>query len=183
NGYVNVFGADGQLIKRFASQGVLNSPWGVALAPAGFGPFAGALLIGNFGDGRINAFDPNNNNALLGTLTDVSTGDPLSVQGLWAIKFGNGGSGGEAHTLYFTAGIPGPDALEDHGLFGSISAVFPAFTAVQNNGVAATLNWGGGQGPFLLQKKTNLSDTNWFDVLTTSSRSMMVGKDGAENFW
>ncbi|HTL59301.1 MAG TPA: TIGR03118 family protein [Candidatus Limnocylindrales bacterium] len=183
NGYVNVFGTDGQLVKRFASQGVLNSPWGMALAPAGFGPFAGALLIGNFGDGRVNAFDPNNNNSLLGTLTDAGTGVPLSVQGLWAIKFGNGGSGGEAHTLYFTAGIPGPGAVEDHGLFGSISAVFPAFTAVQDNGVAATLNWAGGQGPFLLQKRTTLSDTNWFDVLTTSSRSMMVGKDGPENFW
>ena len=182
NGFVNVFDTSGQLIKRLVSNEALNSPWGTALAPSGFGPFSGALLIGNFGDGHINAFDPNSG-AFLGALTNNTTGDALSVDGLWALRFGNGGSGGENHTLYFTAGIPGGGALEDHGLFGSISAVFPVFTLCLDKGLAASVNWGGGQGSYLLQKKSGLEDTNWFDVLTTSSHSVLVAKDGGSDFF
>ena len=182
NGFVNVFNTDGQLAGRLVSNGVLNSPWGVALAPEGFGPLSGALLIGNFGDGTINAFDANTG-AGLGALTNAATGTALAVNGLWALKFGNGGSGGESHTLYFTAGIAGPGTVEDHGLFGSIAAVFPEFTAVTDKGVGAALSWAGGQGPYLLQKKSSLSDSTWFDVLTTSSRGMTVGKDGPSDFW
>ena len=182
NGFVNVFDTSGQLIKRLISNGVLNSPWGTALAPVGFGPFSGALLIGNFGDGTINAFDPITG-AFWGSLTNTATGGQLSVDGLWALKFGNGGSGGESHTLYFTAGIPGGGAVEDHGLLGSIAAVFPKFTLCLDKGLAASVNWGGGQGSFLLQKKSSLEDTNWFDVLTTSSHSVLVAKDGESDFF
>jgi len=121
NGYVNVFDTSGQFIKRFASEGDLNSPWGMALAPGGFGGFGGALLIGNFGDGRINAFNAATG-GYLGTLLDAS-GKLISNEGLWNLTFGNGSQGGDTHKLYFTAGIPGNGNgnVEDHGLFGSIA--------------------------------------------------------------
>ena len=128
NGYIDVFNESGTMLMRLASQGVLNSPSAMAMAPATFGPFGGALLVGNFGDGAINAFDPNKGTPL-GALQD-STGHALPLAGLWALKFGNGGSGGDPATLYFTAGIAGPygEAPESHGLFGSIQAV-PSFTS------------------------------------------------------
>jgi uncharacterized protein (TIGR03118 family) len=118
NGFVNVFDADGNLIRRFASQGVLNSPWGLALAPAGFGAFSGHVLIGNFGDGRINAFNPATG-AFRGTLENGKK--PLEIDGLWTIIFGNGGNAGDTDTLFFTAGIDD----EQHGLFGQIRARHP----------------------------------------------------------
>jgi uncharacterized protein (TIGR03118 family) len=120
NGYVAVFDLNGNLLTNLISQGSLNSPWGVAIAPATFGTYAAALLVGNFGDGTINAFDPSAG-TFLGTLNDVE-GATLSIPGLWSIAFGNGGRGGDAATLYFTAGIPGPlgEKTESHGLFGSI---------------------------------------------------------------
>jgi uncharacterized protein (TIGR03118 family) len=96
----------------------LDSPWGLALAPAGFGAYANALLVGNFGDGRINAFNATTG-AYLGQLADTS-GEPISIEGLWGLKIGNGGNGGDPNTLYFTAGIAGPGNIEEHGLFGSI---------------------------------------------------------------
>jgi hypothetical protein len=182
SGFINVFDPAGHLVKRFASNGPLNSPWGMALAPAGFGPFSGALLIGNFGDGRVNAFDPTSG-AYLGALHDTQN-NPLSIEGLWDIKFGNGGRGGDANRLYFTAGISGGGSVEDHGLFGSISAV-PAvvISSVVDNGVAVTITWSGGTGPYLLQKKASLADTNWFDVLTTPSLYVTVPKDGPVGFY
>jgi uncharacterized protein (TIGR03118 family) len=91
------------------------------LAPAGFGPFGGDLLVGNFGDGTINAFDPATG-AFKGVLLDHN-GNPIVNQGLWGLAFGNGKFGTSAGTLYFTAGIPGPDTLESHGLFGAIDPV------------------------------------------------------------
>jgi uncharacterized protein (TIGR03118 family) len=181
NGYVNVFDPSGQLLKRFVSNGPLNSPWGVVLAPAGFGGFSHALLIGNFGDGRFNAFDPATGQ-FLGPLLDAS-GIPIAVRGLWDLKFGNGGQGGDPHTLYFTAGIAGDGAIEDHGLFGSISAVVPSITSIVDQGVAATINWAGGVGPFLLQKKLSLSDSTWWNVLTTSNRSVTVAKEDPQGFF
>jgi len=131
NGFVDVYDASGTLLTRLASAGPLNSPWGMQMAPATFGQFSGALLVGNFGDGMINAFDPAKG-TLLGTLKDP-TGHNLTIPGLWALLFGNGGRGGDTSTLYFTAGIPGPygEGLESHGLFGSIQAP-PAFTTAVN---------------------------------------------------
>ncbi len=176
HGYVNVFDANGNLLKRVASAGVLNSPWGIASAPTGFGPFGGALLVGNFGDGQINAFDPGTG-APLGALADAN-GSPIVVPGLWALAFGNGGNGGDPHTLYFTAGPNG----EADGLFGSFTPVYPTFTSVKDKGLAAALSWVGGAGPFLVQKKASLSDSNWLDVMTTQNRSTPVAKDTPEGF-
>jgi uncharacterized protein (TIGR03118 family) len=116
-GYVAGFAPDGTLLHRFASHGTLNSPWGLALAPARFGPFSHDLLVGNFGDGRINAFHVDNG-GFDSQLLDPE-GNPLTINGLWALQFGNGTAhGGRRHTLFFTAGI----ADESHGLFGCIRA-------------------------------------------------------------
>lgn len=105
-------------LDRFASGGVLNSPWGVALAPADFGQFSRHLLIGNFGDGRINAFDVQSGESD-GPLKDFHD-LPITVNGLWALKFGGGGPqniNGSTNSLFFTAGI----GDESHGLFGAIT--------------------------------------------------------------
>jgi uncharacterized protein (TIGR03118 family) len=123
NGFVDVYDLNGSLEKRLITQGVLNSPWGLALAPAGFGEFGGDLLVGNFGDGRINAFDPVSG-AFEGTLRDAQ-GNPIVNEGLWALIFGNGGNGGDPDKLYFTAGIAGDGEVEDHGLFGVIAVPEP----------------------------------------------------------
>jgi len=137
HGYVDEFDVNGAFVKRLVSGGALDSPWGLAIAPSGFGDFSGALLVGNFGDGRINAYDLAGETGasrpalrasiqgrhedgidfdffssfgglrLLDTLRD-STGHPLTNLGLWALHFGSGSaSGGAATSLYFTAGIPG----------------------------------------------------------------------------
>ncbi len=116
-GFVSKFDLNGNFLGRVASQGTLNAPWGLALAPTSFGAFAGDLLVGNFGDGRINAFDPTTN-AFVGQLLD-QTGNPITIDGLWSLTPGNGGSGGNASELYFTAG---PDG-ESNGLFGVLTAV------------------------------------------------------------
>jgi len=118
NGIIDVFDFQGNFLTRLVSNGPLNSPWGLALAPANFGDFSTALLVGNFGDGTINAFDPSSGQ-YLGTLQD-STGANIAIAGLWGLIFGNGGGAGDATTLYFTAGIPGSGNVEDYGLFGSI---------------------------------------------------------------
>ena len=131
NGYINIFDMDGNLIKRFVSGGALNSPWGMALAPGFFGDYSGTLLVGNFGDGLINSFDVSTGN-WVGALSDVN-GNPLSTPGLWGMIFGNGtANGGDANTLYFTAGIAGGGNLEDHGLFGSIGIAPPASSPSAN---------------------------------------------------
>src|SRR5262245_22758189 len=116
HGFIDVYGTDGSLVRRFASQGALNSPWGLALAPADFGRFGGALLVGNKGDGRINAYDPRGG-TFLGDLAG-DNGVPIAVPNLWALTFGNGHAGGASDTLFFTAGLDG----EWHGLFGAIQA-------------------------------------------------------------
>jgi len=117
HGYVDVFDTSGNLLRRLISGGVLDSPWGVALAPADFGEFSNDLLVGNFGDGLINAFDPLTG-ALLGTLKD-GKGNPILIDGLWALGFGNGASAGLGNELFFTAGPNG----EQDGLFGKLSSV------------------------------------------------------------
>ena len=88
-----------------------------AQAPLSFGPFAGAILIGNFGDGRINAFDAGTGE-FLGTVVN-SKGQEILIDGLWSLRVGNGGHGGDTNTIYFTAGPNG----EKHGLFGSLTPV------------------------------------------------------------
>lgn len=115
-GIVDVFDADGFLISRVATRGKLNAPWGMAIAPAGFGRFGGHLLVGNFGDGRINAYDLKNF-TFAGQLR-ASNGNVLAIDGLWGIAFGNGFQHQPADTLFFAAG---PDD-ENHGLFGKIES-------------------------------------------------------------
>jgi len=116
HGIVNVFDLQGNIISRVASPGgPLNSPWGLAIAPASFGAIAGDLLVGNFGDGRINVFDLSNN-AFAGQLKDA-IGNPLAIDGLWGLIAGNGGNAGSPDRIYFSAG---PDG-ETNGLFGVIS--------------------------------------------------------------
>jgi uncharacterized protein (TIGR03118 family) len=117
-GFVDVFDLSGNFLRRLASHGQLNAPWGLALAPAGFGDLAGSLLVGNFGDGRINAYDPTTGE-YLGALRDEA-GQRIEIDGLWALMFGNGVTA-PATTLLFTAG---PDE-ESHGLFGTLT-VAPA---------------------------------------------------------
>jgi uncharacterized protein (TIGR03118 family) len=115
HGFVDTFNLAGENRDRFASRGPLNSPWGVALAPADFGRFSGKLLIGNFGNGRIHAFDPEDGE-FIGTVRKADE-EPIVIDGLWGLKFGNGGNGGGTNTLYFTAG---PNEEQD-GLFGALS--------------------------------------------------------------
>lgn len=116
NGFVDIFGTDGTFVRRFATQGTLNAPWGIALAPSTFGNFHGDVLIGNFGDGLINAYTPAG--VLRGQLKS-ETSAPIQIDGLWGLRFGNGGNGGDPSTLFFAAGIQG----EAHGLFGTIQNV------------------------------------------------------------
>ena len=121
HGFVDEYNADGALIGRVATHGQLNSPWGLALAPASFGCFGGDLLVGNFGDGQITAFERQSNGMFepRGQLRSAS-GGILTIDGLWALQFGKGAlaNNGPTDTLFFTAG---PDD-ESHGLFGTIRA-------------------------------------------------------------
>lgn len=114
-GIVDVFDANGVLVQRIATHGQLNAPWGIALAPPSFGRYGGALLIGNFGDGTINAFDMRSGN-YMGTLRN-SDGRPLQVDGLWGLAFGNGVLGQKTNTLFFAAG---PND-EEGGSYGMIT--------------------------------------------------------------
>jgi len=123
-GYVDEFDPDGKLIDRVGHGGVLNAPWGLAQAPRSFGRFGRDLLIGNFGDGRINAFRRASGGwSYAGTLNDPH-GKPLAISGLWGLGFGNGGTAGPPGTLFFTSGPHtwhGETELGVHGLLGSIS--------------------------------------------------------------
>jgi uncharacterized protein (TIGR03118 family) len=127
-GHVVEYNEDGSLAMDFKSgslnaatndddpgNGVLNSPWGMAIAPAGFGKFGGDLLVANFGDNTIAAFDPATGN-FIDDLRDPN-GDVISVDGIWGLTFGNGVSLGDANSLYFTAG---PDSEQD-GLLGKLT--------------------------------------------------------------
>jgi uncharacterized protein (TIGR03118 family) len=114
-GIVNTFDFSGNLVKRLIpAGGKLNAPWGMTMAPANFGPFSNALLVANFGDGRINAYDAATG-ASLGTLSKPD-GTPIAVDGLWGIAFGNGINSQPTNTLFFAAG----PADETHGVYGRI---------------------------------------------------------------
>ena len=117
NGFVDEFDLNGHLLHRVASGGALNSPWGLAIAPPGFGEFANDLLVGNFGDGTINVFNPKNDH-FLGKLEDAN-GAPITIGDLWALVPGTGNAGSDPNKIYFTAGVQN----EAHGLFGSLAAI------------------------------------------------------------
>jgi uncharacterized protein (TIGR03118 family) len=115
HGFVDVYTTSGAFVERFATHGVLDSPWGMTIAPASFGQFGGDLLIGNFGDGRIHAFDPSTGD-VLGILRSTS-GRPLEIDGLWGLMVGDAVAGGP-NAVWFSAG---PDE-ESHGLLGVLRA-------------------------------------------------------------
>jgi uncharacterized protein (TIGR03118 family) len=120
-GFVDAYDLSGNLLARVAQHGQLNAPWGLAWAPSNFGRFSGDLLVGNFGDGQINAYQelPSGQFVHRGELR-TSNRRSLSIDGLWALQFGHGAvaNNGPTNTLFFTAG---PDD-ESNGLFGSITA-------------------------------------------------------------
>jgi len=117
HGFVDEFDLQGHMLHRVASGGVLDSPWGLAIAPPGFGEFANDLLVGNFGDGTINVFNPKNDH-FLGKLEDAN-GAPITIFDLWALVPGTGSAGSDPNKIYFTAGVKN----EAHGLFGSLAAI------------------------------------------------------------
>ena len=154
NGYVSVFDSTGKLLLSLVAGGagsLLNSPWGLAMAPATYGKYANNLLVGNFGDGMINAYDATTG-AYQGTLQDP-TGNNIVLPGLWSLYVGNGGSGGDKDTVYFTAGPGG----QKHGILGSIQAnPIVAASAITNAAQAA-----GGIAPntFISIKGSDLAAT------------------------
>ena len=117
SGFVDVFDTSGHLLQRLIMGNHLNAPWGLAIAPASFGSFSGALIVGNFGNGHLQAFD-STDGKFLGQLK-AEDGSPITIDGLWGIAFGNGTNAGDRNALYFASG---PDG-ETHGLFGSLRLV------------------------------------------------------------
>ena len=123
HGFIDVFDFEGNLTKRFVSQGQLNSPWGMVWTPfEGFGAFDNALLVGNFGDGTINAFDFDSGD-FLGKVSDAN-GTPIKISGIWGLLFGLSVANASSSTLYFSAGIQ----AEKHGLFGKLTVNPPSST-------------------------------------------------------
>ena len=136
-GFVDRYDLQGNLIGRVASGGVLDAPWGLAIAPASFGALAGSLLVGNFGDGRISAFDLATD-SFRGQLR-TGDGQALAIDGLWALSVGNDGGAGSSQSLYFTAG-PGD---ESHGVFGVLQVVPETNTVAMLLAGLAMLAWRG----------------------------------------
>lgn len=129
-GMIDVFDGTGTLVKELIpTGGALNAPWGMAMAPSGFGPYGGDLLVGNFGDGRINVFNPTTGQ-MIATLTDSATNMPIHIPGLWGIAFGNGALNQAATTLYY-AGAPD---MKTQGIYGSIAAASATGAAPASTG-------------------------------------------------
>ncbi len=116
-GYVSIFETNGTFERRLVSQGDLDAPWGIAKAPASFGRLGGTILVGNFGDGRIHAYN-SDTGALVDAVLDANK-SPIAIEGLWSIEFGNGVMAGATNELFFTAGVED----ETHGLFGDIRPI------------------------------------------------------------
>jgi len=131
HGFVSVFDLQGNYLDRIASQGDLNSPWGLALAPASFGDLAGDLLVGNFGDGTIGAYDLLTNTFEGPLMSGIGT--ELTIDGLWGLAVGNNGNGGSSQKLYFSAG---PND-ESNGVFGVIQVPEPMTLSLFGGGLAA----------------------------------------------
>ena len=117
HGFIDSYDVNGNFLSRIATQGALNSPWGLVIAPSGFENVGGDLLVGNFGDGTINAYNLTTH-ASDGPLKNLSN-NPITIGGLWALTVGNGGQAGNNKLIYFTAGPNG----ETNGLFGSLASV------------------------------------------------------------
>jgi uncharacterized protein (TIGR03118 family) len=157
NGFVRRFNTNGVRDLTFGiNNGPLNSPWGIVLAPASFGIFGGALLVGNFGEGNpsIHAFNPTTG-AFLGTLQNEN-GDGIVIDELWALVFGNGGSGGDVNTLYFSAGI----AEEEHGLLGKLNPTTASATSlIQFSTDEYAISEGGGHIDITVTRNGDASGT------------------------
>jgi uncharacterized protein (TIGR03118 family) len=161
-GYVSVFDLNGNLLHHAIAGGMLNAPWGIAMAPASFGAFGGDLLIANFGDGKINAFDPTTF-AFKGQLQN-SSGNPIQNDRMWELVFGQNGTG-DPNTLYFSAGVND----EKGGLFGAITANGTTTTGDFQISVSATTLTVPQGGSAMLQ--LSVQPTNGFQAPVTFSVS------------
>jgi uncharacterized protein (TIGR03118 family) len=141
DGYVSVFDTSGNFLNRLVSEDRLKSPWGVALAPADFGEFSSALIVGNSGNGHINAFDATSG-AFLGRLRDAA-GEPIQIDGLFGLHFGNGTVSGDRNALYFAAA---PDKHR-HGLFGSLRVAADAPAAADDGAGSLEIAFAGMSAP------------------------------------
>ena len=176
NGFIDEFDTSGNFIRRFATRGDLNSPIGATIAPADFGSFSNDVLIGNFGDSRVNAFDPTTGQ-FLGQLTDTN-GNPLVLnggleetddKGLWGIGFGNGAGGAGTHTLFFAAGIN----QENDGLFGKVN-VAPAANHPMRDPPRAASSMDVGAGMLFATARSRLI-ADAFDNLNPLDGSSLFG--------
>jgi uncharacterized protein (TIGR03118 family) len=184
NGFVNVFNPDGTLVRRLASGGTLNSPWGVAIAPANYGPFSNQVLVGNFGDGRISAYSLQG--TFLGQMQDAA-GQPISIDGLWAIRVGNGGNGSDVNSIYFLAGPQN----ETHGLYGVLSVIPNVIGGrglginSRSDGVVVTWQPGIGQTSFQIVRLSNGVFTTVAPNLSAATTSFLdaTAPTGLNCYW